>query len=105
MTPSEALIPADERLATAAEKAGVLIEALPWLQRFHGATVVVKYGGNAVIADPPKHPLPPDMGFPRPPRPPPAGPPRGGPPAPPPPGPPAPAGRAPRGCRPPPPAA
>ncbi|MGW3994625.1 acetylglutamate kinase [Amycolatopsis sp. NPDC004772] len=45
----EALISADERLATAAEKAGVLIEALPWLQRFHGATVVVKYGGNAMI--------------------------------------------------------
>ncbi|TNC19842.1 acetylglutamate kinase [Amycolatopsis alkalitolerans] len=54
MTPSEnspALIPADERLATAAEKAGVLIEALPWLQRFHGATVVIKYGGNAMIDD------------------------------------------------------
>ncbi|WP_284750147.1 acetylglutamate kinase [Amycolatopsis sp. RTGN1] len=45
----DALISADERLATAAEKAGVLIEALPWLQRFHGATVVVKYGGNAMI--------------------------------------------------------
>ncbi|MEU8640041.1 acetylglutamate kinase [Amycolatopsis sp. NPDC048633] len=45
----DALISADERLATAAEKAGVLIEALPWLQRFHGATVVIKYGGNAMI--------------------------------------------------------
>jgi acetylglutamate kinase len=33
----------------AAEKAAVLIEALPWLQRFNGATVVVKYGGNAMI--------------------------------------------------------
>ncbi len=33
----------------AAEKAAVLIEALPWLQRFHGATVVVKYGGNAMV--------------------------------------------------------
>ncbi len=32
----------------AVEKAEVLIEALPWLQRFHGATVVVKYGGNAM---------------------------------------------------------
>jgi acetylglutamate kinase len=30
-------------------KAGVLIEALPWLERFHGATVVIKYGGNAMI--------------------------------------------------------
>lgn len=43
--------PADDRLATAGEKAGVLIEALPWLERFHGATVVIKYGGNAMIDD------------------------------------------------------
>jgi acetylglutamate kinase len=26
----------------------VLVEALPWLSRFHGATVVIKYGGNAM---------------------------------------------------------
>ena len=43
--------PVDDRLATAGEKAGVLIEALPWLERFHGATVVIKYGGNAMIDD------------------------------------------------------
>ncbi|GLW06339.1 acetylglutamate kinase [Microtetraspora sp. NBRC 13810] len=30
-------------------KAGTLIEALPWLARFHGAVVVIKYGGNAMI--------------------------------------------------------
>jgi acetylglutamate kinase len=30
-------------------KAETLIEALPWLQRFAGHTVVVKYGGNAMI--------------------------------------------------------
>jgi acetylglutamate kinase len=36
---------------TAGQKAAVLVEALPWLQRFHGAVVVVKYGGNA-MADP-----------------------------------------------------
>nr|MDQ3579504.1 acetylglutamate kinase [Actinomycetota bacterium] len=41
---------AQER-ALAMEKAGVLIEALPWLRRFHGALVVVKYGGNAMIDD------------------------------------------------------
>ena len=35
----------------AQEKAAVLIEALPWLQRFHGATIVVKYGGNAMVDD------------------------------------------------------
>ncbi|GIF39996.1 acetylglutamate kinase [Actinoplanes xinjiangensis] len=31
------------------KKAGILIEALPWLERFHGTTVVIKYGGNAMI--------------------------------------------------------
>jgi acetylglutamate kinase len=29
-------------------KAATLIEALPWLERFHGKTVVVKLGGNAM---------------------------------------------------------
>ncbi len=29
-------------------KAATLIEALPWLERFHGRTVVVKLGGNAM---------------------------------------------------------
>ena len=33
---------------TAIDKASTLIEALPWLERFHGTTVVVKYGGNAM---------------------------------------------------------
>ncbi|MUL42771.1 acetylglutamate kinase [Streptomonospora sp. PA3] len=32
----------------ALDKANTLIEALPWLSRFHGKTVVVKYGGNAM---------------------------------------------------------
>jgi len=32
----------------AAWKAAALIEALPWLERFHGETVVLKYGGNAM---------------------------------------------------------
>ena len=30
-------------------KTTVLVEALPWLERFQGATVVVKFGGNAMI--------------------------------------------------------
>ncbi len=30
-------------------KAGVLVEALPYLQEYDGQTVVVKYGGNAMI--------------------------------------------------------
>jgi acetylglutamate kinase len=29
-------------------KAATLIEALPWLDRFHGRTVVIKYGGHAM---------------------------------------------------------
>src|ERR671910_1056896 len=32
----------------AAEKARILAEALPYIQRFHGRTIVVKYGGNAM---------------------------------------------------------
>jgi acetylglutamate kinase len=35
-------------LTRAQEKAATLIEALPWLERFAGTTVVVKYGGNAM---------------------------------------------------------
>ena len=34
----------DEAIA----KAATLIEALPWLDRFHGRTVVIKYGGHAM---------------------------------------------------------
>ncbi|MFM5967998.1 MAG: acetylglutamate kinase [Micrococcales bacterium] len=30
-------------------KARTLIESLPWLQRFHGKVVVIKFGGNAMI--------------------------------------------------------
>ncbi|MDP2136169.1 MAG: acetylglutamate kinase [Sulfuritalea sp.] len=29
-------------------KAGVLAEALPYIKRFHGRTIVIKYGGNAM---------------------------------------------------------
>lgn len=32
-------------------KAGTLIEALPWLTKYAGATLVVKYGGNAMVSD------------------------------------------------------
>ncbi len=31
--------------------AKILIEALPYIQRFHGKTIVIKYGGNAMIDD------------------------------------------------------
>jgi acetylglutamate kinase len=36
---------------TAQQKAGVLVEALPWLRRFAGAIVVLKYGGHAMVDD------------------------------------------------------
>lgn len=38
-------------LRVAQAKATTLVEALPWLERFRGALVVVKYGGNAMIDD------------------------------------------------------
>jgi acetylglutamate kinase len=37
-------------VAGAGEKARVLIESLPWLKRFHGETIVVKFGGNAMVS-------------------------------------------------------
>jgi acetylglutamate kinase len=36
--------------ATAHAKAQVLIDSLPWLKRFHGETIVVKFGGNAMVS-------------------------------------------------------
>ena len=36
---------------TAADRAKILAEALPYIQRFHGKTIVIKYGGNAMIDD------------------------------------------------------
>ena len=35
----------------AAVKAATLIESLPWLKRFSGKIVVVKFGGNAMVND------------------------------------------------------
>ncbi|HEY3261722.1 MAG TPA: acetylglutamate kinase [Pseudonocardiaceae bacterium] len=48
---------------TAQTKAEVLIEALPWLQRFHHAVVVIKYGGNAMLDDELKRAFAQDMVF------------------------------------------
>ncbi len=36
---------------TAADRAKILAEALPYIQRFHGKTIVIKYGGNAMTED------------------------------------------------------
>ncbi len=38
-----------------AERARVLIEALPYIRRFNGATIVVKYGGHAMVDEQLKH--------------------------------------------------
>lgn len=36
-------------METLIKKAGILIDALPYIQKFSGKTVVIKYGGNAMI--------------------------------------------------------
>ena len=36
---------------THVERAEVLAEALPYIQKFYGKTIVVKYGGNAMISE------------------------------------------------------
>ena len=51
------------RIKRAREKAGILAEALPWMQRFHGRVVVVKYGGNAMIDEELKQAFARDMVF------------------------------------------
>lgn len=38
-------------MSAAQDKAATLIEALPWIQRFAGTTMVIKYGGNAMVND------------------------------------------------------
>jgi len=32
-------------------KANVLVEALPWIRQFYGKTIVIKYGGNAMVEE------------------------------------------------------
>jgi len=51
LTPEQTLRGAIDAAAlrVAQAKASTLIEALPWLEEFRGALVVVKYGGNAMI--------------------------------------------------------
>ncbi|MDT0270154.1 acetylglutamate kinase [Streptomyces sp. DSM 44915] len=41
--------PSPTRRHTALPKARILIEALPWLTRHQGRTVVIKFGGNAMV--------------------------------------------------------
>ncbi len=49
--------------AAALAKAEALIEALPWLNRFHGQTVVIKYGGHAMTDEALRHAFADDMVF------------------------------------------
>lgn len=37
------------------DRAQVLVEALPYIQKYHGKTVVIKYGGNAMVSDDLRH--------------------------------------------------
>ena len=36
---------------TSEDKAAILVDALPYIQEFYGKTVVIKYGGNAMVSD------------------------------------------------------
>jgi acetylglutamate kinase len=38
----------DQSALAAREKAGILAQALPYIRQFHGKTMVIKYGGNAM---------------------------------------------------------
>ena len=49
------LAPMNEPSLTPVHKAKVLAEALPYIRRFHGKTIVVKYGGNAMTDDRLRH--------------------------------------------------
>ena len=44
-------------------KTAVLIESLPWLKRFHGEIIVVKFGGNAMVDEELKAAFAEDMAY------------------------------------------
>ncbi len=51
------------RYETAQLKAGTLMEALPWIQRYAGSVMVFKYGGNAMVSEPLRQAFAEDMVF------------------------------------------
>ena len=55
--------PDPQARARPAKAASVLAEALPWLKRYHGKIVVVKYGGNAMTDDTLKRAFAEDIAF------------------------------------------
>jgi acetylglutamate kinase len=61
--PTDARGPLSLGTLSAQDKARVLIEALPWLQRFTDKIIVVKYGGNAMVNDDLKQAFARDMAF------------------------------------------
>ena len=65
MSESETPMVIDDELRPAVEpgKAATLAAALPWLKRYHGKIVVVKYGGNAMIDDTLKRAFAEDIAF------------------------------------------
>lgn len=58
---SRPMRPADPRWDV--QRSAVLTDALPWLKEFHGQTVVIKYGGNAMVDDGLKRAFAEDMVF------------------------------------------
>ncbi|MEK9775036.1 MAG: acetylglutamate kinase, partial [Quisquiliibacterium sp.] len=41
----------NDRTEAISRKAEILAEAMPYIRRFHGKTIVIKYGGNAMTDD------------------------------------------------------
>ena len=44
-----------EKVFSNAERAEVLVQALPYIKKYNGKIVVVKYGGNAMVNEQLKH--------------------------------------------------
>ena len=38
-----------EKLQSSMERADILLEALPYIRRFYNKTIVIKYGGHAMV--------------------------------------------------------
>ena len=47
----QAIRPEDAMIEQLVEKADILIEALPYIKRFRGKEVLIKYGGSAMCDD------------------------------------------------------
>jgi acetylglutamate kinase len=54
---------AGERWREATDKAAILADALPWLMKYHGRIIVVKYGGNAMTDETLKRAFAQDIAF------------------------------------------